>query len=84
MILSIYQSLKIISKKTVKTQLGEINVKIPRDRNGEYEPQIIAKYNCNADGMEEKILSFYACGMSQRDIAEQIKISTMLKFLLSL
>ena len=61
------------SKKTVKTQLGEVDVKIPRDRNGEYEPQIIGKYSRNADGMEEKILGLYACGMSQRDIAEQIK-----------
>lgn len=61
------------SKKTVKTQLGEVDVKIPRDRNGEYEPQIIGKYNRNADGMEEKILALYACGMSQRDISEQIK-----------
>ena len=61
------------SKKTVKTQLGEIDVKIPRDRNGEYEPQIIGKYSRNADGMEEKILALYSCGMSQRDIAEQIK-----------
>ena len=61
------------SKKTVKTQLGEIEVKVPRDRNGEYEPKIIGKYNRNADGMEEKILSLYACGMSQRDIAEQIR-----------
>ena len=60
-------------KKTVKTQLGEVEVKIPRDRNGEYEPQIIGKYNRNADGMEEKILGLYSCGMSQRDIAEQIK-----------
>jgi len=42
------------SKKTVKTQLGEVDVKIPRDRNGEYEPKIIAKYSRNADGMEEK------------------------------
>ena len=61
------------SKKTVKTQLGEVDVKIPRDRNGEYEPQIIEKYNRNADGMEEKILALYSCGMSQRDISEQIK-----------
>lgn len=61
------------SKKTVKTQLGEVEVKVPRDRNGEYEPQIIGKYNRNADGMEEKILSLYACGMSQRDISEHIK-----------
>lgn len=61
------------SKKTVKTQLGEVDVKIPRDRNGEYEPQIIGKYDRNADGMEEKILALYSCGMSQRDISEQIK-----------
>ncbi len=61
------------SKKTVKTQLGEVDIKIPRDRNGEYEPKIISKYNRNADGMEEKILALYACGMSQRDISEQIK-----------
>lgn len=61
------------SKKTIKTQLGEVEVKIPRDRNGEYEPKIIGKYNRNADGIEEKILALYSCGMSQRDIAEQIK-----------
>ena len=61
------------SKKTVKTQLGEVDVKIPRDRNGDYSPQIIEKYNRNADGMEEKILTLYSCGMSQKDISEQIK-----------
>lgn len=61
------------SKKSVKTQLGEVDIKIPRDRNGEYEPKIIAKYDRNAAGMEEKILGLYACGMSQSDIAEQIK-----------
>lgn len=61
------------SQKTVKTQLGEVEISIPRDRKGEYEPQIIGKYNRNADGMEEKILGLYAAGMSQRDIAEQIK-----------
>ena len=54
------------SQKTVKTQLGEVDINVPRDRNGKYEPQIIGKYNRNADGMEEKILSLYACGMSQR------------------
>lgn len=59
--------------KTVKTQIGEVQISVPRDRNGEYEPQIIGKYSRNADGMEEKILSLYGIGMSQRDIAEQIK-----------
>ena len=61
------------SKKTVKTQPGAVEVKVPRDRNGAYEPQIISKYSRNAEGMEEKILALYACGMSQRDISEQIK-----------
>ncbi len=40
---------------------------MPRDRNGEYEPQIIGKYDRNAAGMEDKTLSFYACGMSQKE-----------------
>ncbi len=61
------------SHKRVKTQLGEVDIKISRDRNGSFEPKIIGKYDRNADGMEEKILSLYACGMSQRDIAEQVK-----------
>ena len=61
------------TKKTVKTQLGEVDIRVPRDRNGSFEPKIIGKYNRNADGVEEKILALYSCGMSQRDIAEQIK-----------
>ena len=61
------------SKKTIKTQLGKVQVSIPRDRNGEYEPQIIGKYSRNTDGMDEKIISLYATGMSTRDISEQVK-----------
>ena len=57
----------------MKEMFGEVDIRIPCDRKGEYEPQIIAKYDRNADGMEEKIIGLYACGMSQRDIAEQIK-----------
>ena len=67
----------ILTKKKrkiiVKTQLGEIEIKVPRDRNGSYEPRIIGKYERSAEGMEEKIISLYACGMSQKDISEQIK-----------
>ncbi len=59
------------SRKSTKTQLDKIDVKIPRDRNGAFEPKIIGKYDRNADGMEEKILSLYARGMSRRDIADQ-------------
>ena len=60
-------------KRTMKTQLGEVDVSVPRDRNGEFEPQIIGKYQRNADGIEERILSLYATGMSTRDIKDQIK-----------
>ena len=48
----------------MKTQLGEVEVNVPRDRNGEFEPKIISKYQRNADGIEERILSLYAAGMS--------------------
>jgi len=61
------------TKRKIKTQLGEVEISVPRDRNGEYEPQIIEKYQRNVDGLEEKILSLYAHGMSTRDIQEQIK-----------
>ena len=60
------------AKKTVKTQLGEVDIKVSRNRNGSFEPKIIGKYSRNVDGMEEKSLALYSCGMSQRDIAEQI------------
>lgn len=65
------------SKKSVKTQLGKVEVKIPRDRNGEYEPKIIAKYDRNADGMEEKILGSYACGISQRALLNKLRACVM-------
>lgn len=67
------------SSKRVKTQLSEIDIKVPRDRQGNYEPKIIGKYDRNVEGMEDKILSLYACGMSQRNIAEQIRACMMWK-----
>ena len=53
--------------------MGEVYVKILHDHNGEYEPQIIEKHSRNADGIAEKILASYSCGMNQRDISKQIK-----------
>ena len=54
-------------------KVGVIEMNIPRGRIGEYESQIIGKYSRNAAGIEEKILALHDCGMSQRDISEQIK-----------
>ncbi len=61
------------SKKTVKTELGPVQVNIPRDRNGEFEPKIVPKYQRSVNGIEDKILGLYATGMTTRDISEQIK-----------
>lgn len=61
------------SKKTIKTELGAVELNIPRDRNGEFEPKIIPKYQRNAAGIEDKVMSLYAAGMTTRDITEQIK-----------
>lgn len=61
------------SKKTVKTELGPVQIDVPRDRNGEFEPQIIPKHQRTVDGIEDKILKLYATGMTTRDISEQVK-----------
>lgn len=61
------------SKKTVKTELGPIELKIPRDRDGEFEPRIVQKKERNVQGVEDKVLGLYAKGMTTRDISEQIK-----------
>ena len=59
--------------KTVKSQLGEVEVSVPRDRKGEFEPKILPKFKRNATGLEEKVLGLYAAGMTTRDIADQIR-----------
>jgi len=54
--------------KTVTTELGEIQVSTPRDREGTFDPQIIKKHQNDLSGMEGQIISMYAKGMSTRDI----------------
>jgi putative transposase len=61
------------SKKTVQTQMGQTEIKIPRDRNGEFEPQIIKKYETTANEVEEQIIAMYAKGMSTRDIEDHMR-----------
>lgn len=57
------------TQKKVKTSYGEIPISVPRDRESSFEPKIIPKRIKDISGMEDKILSMYAKGMSQRDIA---------------
>ena len=62
------------SEKTMHTSYGDMQIDIPRDRNGEFEPQIIKKYqNTITQDMEEKIISMYAKGMTTADIESHMK-----------
>ena len=61
------------SSKTLKSQYGEFQIDVPRDRNGEFEPKLIPKYQRDISGIEEKVLSLYARGMSTRDIHDQLQ-----------
>ncbi len=56
------------SRKTVKGETGEITIEVPRDRNGTFEPKLIAKHQTRFEGFDDKILSMYASGMTVRDI----------------
>lgn len=59
--------------KTVKSTYGDIAIEVPRDRDASFEPQAIPKHTKDVSGMEDKVLSMYAKGMSQRDIADTIE-----------
>ena len=62
------------SEKTVRSSFGDIELTIPRDRKGEYEPQLVKKHQTSLSGdIEEKILSMYAKGMSTSDIEAHIR-----------
>ena len=61
------------STKNLKSQYGEFQIDVPRDRNGEFEPKLIPKYQRDISGIEEKVISLYARGMSTRDIHDQIQ-----------
>ena len=61
------------SNKTVRSEYGTIDLDIPRDRNGEFEPQIIPKRQREITGIEGQILSLYSKGMSNRDIEDHLQ-----------
>lgn len=59
-------------RKTLKTTNGDVPVNVPRDREATFEPLSIPKRTRDVSGIEDKVLSMYARGMSQRDIAQTI------------
>jgi len=61
------------SSKRVKTSSGEVEIEIPRDRDGTFEPQFIAKHQSFDPDLEKRVTSMYARGMSVRDIKAQLE-----------
>lgn len=60
-------------KKVVKTTAGEVEIAVPRDREGLFEPQLIPKRKRDVSSIEDKVIAMYTRGMSQRDISSTIE-----------
>ena len=61
------------SKKTLKGELGALQIEVPRDRNGSFEPRLIPKHQTRWTGFDDKILSLYARGMTVREIQSHLE-----------
>jgi hypothetical protein len=61
------------STKTVETESGPVQVRMPRDRNGSFEPQAVPKHRRRLEGFDDKVLALYARGMSTRDIQGHLR-----------
>jgi len=61
------------NRKTITSDYGQAEIAVPRDRNGEFEPQVLAKRQVRTDEIEQKILAMYSKGMSQRDIEDSLR-----------
>jgi len=59
-------------KKKLKTDAGQIEIEVPRDRDGEFSPKIVPKNKTTTSQLERKIISMYAKGMTTTDIAEHL------------
>jgi putative transposase len=56
------------SRKTLTSEYGDVEIAVPRDRKGEFEPEIVKKNQTNTVGIEEQVIALYARGVSTRDI----------------
>lgn len=61
------------TKKTLRNDSGEIEIRVPRDRNGEFDPVVVKKYERTLGDIEPKIISMYSKGMTTRDIQAHIE-----------
>jgi putative transposase len=61
------------SRKTLKGESGEMEIGVPRDRNGTFDPQVVRKHQTRWDGLDQQIIALYARGMTVRDIQAQLQ-----------
>lgn len=59
--------------KTVLTDTGAIEIEVPRDRNGSFEPKLVKKRQRRLDGFDDKVISLYARGMTTREIQAHLQ-----------
>ena len=59
--------------KTLRTDAGPVEIEVPRDRQGNFEPRIVGKHERHFDGFDDKIVSMYSQGMSVRDIRAHLE-----------
>ncbi|MBQ6907863.1 MAG: IS256 family transposase [Clostridia bacterium] len=61
------------SPKTVQGSMGEVEIQVPRDRDGEFEPQLVKKHQTDISAIEDKIIFLYSQGVSTRDIQKTMQ-----------
>lgn len=61
------------SRKTITSEYGEQEIRVPRDRDSEFEPMVVKKHQANVTGIEDQIIALYAKGVSTRDIQDHLQ-----------
>jgi transposase-like protein len=61
------------SPKTVQGSMGEMEIQVPRDRNGDFEPQLVKKHQTDVSSIEDKVIFLYSQGVSTRDIQKTMQ-----------
>lgn len=61
------------SRKTVQTETGPVEIQVPRDREGTFEPRVVKKHQRRLEGFDEKVIALYARGMTTRDIQQHLR-----------
>ena len=61
------------SPQTIKGKRGQVQIEVPRDRQSQFEPQLMPKGQTRLDGFDERVLSLYACGLSVREMQAHLE-----------